>query len=64
MKTYALAGETANIKVGDLVRFHGTMRKKVKGSTGAQTFTVEKISRDYGPCKLNPGQSAKPSSSR
>jgi len=58
MKTYALAGDTANIKVGDLVRFHGTKEKKVKGSSGYQTFTVEKISRDYGPCMLNSGQPA------
>jgi hypothetical protein len=57
-KTYALGGETANIKVGDLVRFHGTRVKKVKGSAGYQTFTVEKISRDYGPCMLNSGQPA------
>jgi hypothetical protein len=58
MKTYALAGDTANIKVGDLVRFHGTKVKKVKGSAGDQTFTVEKISRDYGPCKVNSGPPA------
>ena len=32
--------------------------KKVKGSAGDQTFTVEKISRDCGPCKLNSGPSA------
>jgi hypothetical protein len=51
-KTYALAGNTANITVGDLVRFHGTKEKKVKGSAGDRTFTVEKISRDYGPCKV------------
>jgi len=56
METYALAGETANIKVGDLVQFHGTKGKKVKDSAGDRTFTVEKISRDYGPCKLNSGQ--------
>jgi hypothetical protein len=56
MKTYTLAGETTNIKVGDLVQFHGSKGKKVKDSTGDQTFTVEKISRDYGPCKLNSGQ--------
>ena len=56
MKTYALAGETADIKVGDLVQFHGTKGKKVKDSAGDQTFTVEKISRDYGPCMLNSGQ--------
>ena len=64
MKTYALAGDTANIKVGDLVRFHGTKVKKVKDSAGDRTFTVEKISRDYGPCKLNTGQSANSSNPR
>ena len=58
MKTYALAGETASIKVGELIRFHGTKVKQVKGSAGNQTFTVEKVSRDYGPCKLNSGQPA------
>ncbi len=57
-KTYALAGETANLKVGDLVKFHGTKLKKVKGSAGDRTFTVEKISKDYGPCKLSSGQPA------
>jgi len=44
--------------VGDLVQFHGSKVKKVKGSAGNQTFTVEKIGRDYGPCKLNSGQAA------
>ena len=58
METYALAGETANIKVGDLVRFHGTKGKKVKGSAGNPTFSVEKVSRDYGPCKLISGHPA------
>ena len=58
MKTYALAGNTANITVGDLVRFYGTKVKQVKGSAGNQPFTVEKISRDYGPCKVNSGQPA------
>jgi hypothetical protein len=58
MKTYALAGNPANIKVGDLVRFHGTKAKKVKGSAGDRTFTVEKISKDYGPCKLISGPPA------
>jgi len=64
MKTYALAGDTANIKVGDLVRFHGTKLKTVKGSAGDRTFTVEKISRDYGPCKANSGPPANSSNGR
>lgn len=51
-KTYTLAGETASIKAGDMVRFHGSRVKKIKDSSGDQTFTVEKISKDYGPCKV------------
>ncbi len=58
MKTYALAGVTENIKAGDLVQFHGSKVKKVKDSTGDQTFTVQKISKDYGPCTLKPGAAA------
>lgn len=58
MKSYALSGDTANIKVGDRFRFHGTKLKKVKGSAGDQTFKVETISKDYGPCKLNTGKPA------
>jgi hypothetical protein len=64
VKTYALTGETASIKVGDLVQFHGSKIKKAKGSAGNQTFTVEKISRDYGPCKLNSGPPANASHGR
>ena len=64
VKTYALTGDTANIKVGELVQFHGAKVKKVKGSAGNQTFTVEKISRDYGPCKLNSGPPANASNRR
>jgi len=52
LKTYALTGDTANVKAGDLVRFHGNRMKKVKGSAGNPTFTVEKVSRDYGPCTV------------
>ena len=58
VKTFALAGNTANIKAGELFRFHGTKEKKVKGSAGDRTFTVEKISKDYGPCKLSSGPPA------
>ena len=52
-KTYTLAGDP-NVKVGDLVKLHGTKIKKVKDSTGDQTFTVEKLNKDYGPCKATP----------
>jgi hypothetical protein len=52
-KTYTLAGDP-NVKVGDLVKLHGTKVKKVKDSTGDQTFTVEKLNKDYGPCKTTP----------
>ncbi len=52
-KTYKLTGDT-NVKVGDLVKVHGDKVKKVKGSTDDETFTVEKLNKDYGPCKVTP----------
>ena len=51
-KTYALAGVTTNTKAGDVVRLHGKKEKKAKDSAGDRTFTVEKISKDFGPCKV------------
>lgn len=53
MKTYTLSGDT-NVKVGDLVKVHGSKVKKVKNSTGDQTFRVEKLNKDYGPCTATP----------
>lgn len=50
-KTYALTGVPANVKVGDIVRVNGSKDKKAKDSAGNQEFIVEKMSRDYGPCK-------------
>jgi hypothetical protein len=59
-KTYTLEGVTQDVKVGDLVQVHGSKVKKVKNSIGDQTFMVEKLSKDYGPCKVNPTPAAKP----
>ena len=53
MKTYTLAGDP-NIKVGDMVKVHGNKVKKVKNSADDQTFTVEELNKDYGPCKATP----------
>ena len=53
MKTYTLSGDT-NVKVGDLVKVHGSKVKKVKNSTDDQTFIVEKLNKDYGPCAATP----------
>jgi hypothetical protein len=52
-KSYLLAGDTS-LKVGDMVKIHGTKVKQPKGSTGDQTFTVEQLKKDYGPCKVTP----------
>ena len=53
-KVYTLKGDTASIKVGDNVNFHGSKVKKVKGaSAGDQVFEVQKVSKDYGPCPAN-----------
>ena len=57
-KTYSLLGVPSNVKVGDIVKVHGNKEKKEKGSAASQEFKVEKMSRDYGPCKLSPAPSA------
>ena len=53
-KTYALAGITTDIKIGDKVHIHGDKVKKAKDSIADQTFEVDKLSKDYGPCKVMP----------
>jgi hypothetical protein len=50
-KIYALAGITANVKVGDIVKVNGSKNKHQKDSAGDEDFMVQKIGRDYGPCK-------------
>jgi hypothetical protein len=58
-KVYSLSGVTADVKVGDEVRVHGTKVKQKKGEVGDPLFTVEKLSKDYGPCKLSAASMAK-----
>ena len=51
-KTYLLQGVTPNLKPGDTFKVHGSRIKKKKGDTGDQTFVVEKVNKDYGPCTV------------
>lgn len=50
-KVYALTGVTANVKVGDIVKLNGNKEKSQKDSAGDEDFMIQKMSRDYGPCK-------------
>jgi hypothetical protein len=51
-QTYALTGELAGIKPGERIRVSG---KKGRKNAGAHAqFLVEKLSRDFGPCKAQP----------
>jgi hypothetical protein len=51
-QTYALTGEVAGIKPGERIRVSG---KKGRKSAGARAqFLVEKLNRDFGPCKAQP----------
>ncbi len=59
-KVYALSGDTLKVKQGDLVKFHGNKIKRAKSSTDDQTFMVEKMNKDYGPCKLPTPTAATP----
>ena len=48
-RSYVVTGNSGGLKVGDQVRLHGS-KEKQKGTT-ERSFVVEKISKDYGPCK-------------
>jgi hypothetical protein len=50
-KVYALTGVTADVKVGDIVKLHGDREKHQKDAAGDEDFMIQKMSRDYGPCK-------------
>jgi len=52
-KIFAIEGEAATIKVGDRVKLHGSKVKKTKGAAGDQVFVVEKLKKDYGPCRAD-----------
>jgi hypothetical protein len=52
-KIYTLIGVPSNVKVGDIVKVHGDKEKQAKGSPANQDFKVEKMSKDYGPCKVS-----------
>jgi hypothetical protein len=50
-RVYNVSGVTAGVKVGDVVRLHGDKEKRVKGET-SQGFVIQKMSKDYGACKV------------
>jgi hypothetical protein len=51
-QTYTLIGETAGIKTGDRIRVSG--KKKKKDPSGNRDFFVQKLAKNYGPCKALP----------
>lgn len=51
-KTYALEGDTVDLKAGDRVKIRGSRVKKTKGVTGPDVFKVEKLNKDYGACHV------------
>lgn len=51
-QTWLLTGNTPDIQVGDLLKLQGNKVRKPKHSTSEQTFEVEKITKDLGPCKV------------
>jgi len=49
-KIYSIDGDSVAIKAGEKVKLHGSRVKAKKTADGDQTFKVEKVSKDYGPC--------------
>ena len=50
-QTYALAGDVGGLKAGNRVRISGN---KEKPTAGGRQFVATKLSKDYGPCKIQP----------
>jgi hypothetical protein len=50
-QTYALTGDVDGIKAGNRVRVSGN---KKKAAGGGRQFIATKVSKDYGPCKIQP----------
>lgn len=53
-KTFLLVGVTTDVKPGNRVSLKGKKAKAAKGATGAPSFLVEKLVKDYGACKVVP----------
>ena len=53
-QTYALAGDVDGIKAGNRVRVSGNKKKPTGNS---RQFAATKLSKDYGPCKIQPAKS-------
>ena len=51
-RIYNLLGDTAAIKPGDRIRVSGRERKEYP--SGNRDFLVDKLAKDYGPCKTLP----------
>ena len=47
--TYTLMGDTASIKAGERIRLTG---KKKSDPSGQHKFIVDKVSKNYGACKV------------
>ena len=50
-KTYALSGTIADIAPGNTLRLHGNHQKQDKSASGGQVFLVQKMQKNYGPCR-------------
>jgi hypothetical protein len=51
-KTFQLLGITSDVKPGDRVRVRGKKKSVAKNSSGNPTFLVDKLTKDYGACKV------------
>ena len=59
-QVYALSGVTGGLKVGDVLKVHGTKHKAGKDAPQTRSFLVKSINHDYGPCSAAPATRATP----
>jgi hypothetical protein len=63
-KTYILDGDSLNLKPGELVQLHGSRVKRAGSGSATPVFRIEKLSRDFGPCKTATSTAASASGDR
>lgn len=53
-KTWDLDGDVTKVRPGDLVQLHGSRIKRTADGQSEETFKVEKLKKDLGPCSAKP----------
>jgi len=51
---FLLLGATSGVKPGELIKVHGSKKKRVAGVSDRRSLVIDKLDRDYGACSAAP----------